>query len=677
MSHRTAATALLLVSLPYGLALPQIIPRVSEVTRVPKPLTLPYEPGYEPSSVTVVGTVVDATTDPTPLETIADAISDALPEDPLPTLDDVASILPFILPGLLPVETDLPPIDTPDVDPSDLPVLDPENGDGTFADDDLPDSNDLEVIDLPAPSEVPYGDDGLTVDPLDSILSDPIPDLPDFPELPDFPDFSDFPDEKTVPISTFNAVVQPLISAIQTLLNALPGNFAPPLPGIFIHPLLPTKTPDIFIDPILPTETPDIFIDPLLPTETFDSTAATATDAIDALLDSLLDPIPSIADSVATDLPFVKRQDPADAERSSIIAIIGPILDAIRDLIGQIPSIGPAVANAVSEVEDAVPYIADQVVDVPAADTQVPVPTFTLPALSLPTIPTDLPVDVPAIPELPSAEVPLPSLPADVPVLPVEVPDLTSSGIPAEVLNVPIPDIDGIDWSQYESPPFVEVPSPSSDDIPIPTDVLNVPVPDFDEFGVPIDAPLDGSDPPAAIPSLPLPTSPDLPGVDGSGVPVDAPVDAVSDLPNAPSVLPALLDWPFNDWEIPDTLAPDASGELPDLSDLPIPSSVLSVPVPDSSDLGVSLDVPTDIVVPTIPTDAVAGLVLPAPLPELTLVPDLPQPTGLFDVPVPEGFEDVGDLPAATDVAASLPLPTIDEPSIPTDILNIPVPDVD
>ncbi|KAJ4335007.1 hypothetical protein N0V95_009024, partial [Ascochyta clinopodiicola] len=41
------------------------------------------------------------------------------------------------------------------------------------------------------------------------------------------------------------------------------------------------------------------------------------------------------------------------------------------------------------------------------------------------------------------------------------------------------------------------------------------------------------------------------------------------------------------------------------------------------------------------------------------------------------GFEDVGDLPAATDVAASLPLPTIDEPSISTDILNIPVPDVD
>ncbi|KZM27206.1 uncharacterized protein EKO05_0002298 [Ascochyta rabiei] len=668
MSHRTAATALLLVSLPYGLALPQIIPVISEVTRVPKPLTLPYEPGYESPTVTVVGTVVDATTDPAALKTVADTESDALPEDALPTLDAVASILPFILPGILPVETDLPPIDTPDVDPSDLPILDPGIGNGTFPDDDLPDTNDLEVIDLPAPSEVPYDDDGIIADPLDPILSDPVPDFLDFP---DFPDFSDFPDEKTVPIGTFNAVIQPLVSVIQTLLNALPGNFAPPLPSIFIHPLLPTETPDIFIDPLLPTETFD------------DAIVATATDAIDSLLDSLFDSIPSIADSVATDLPFAKRQLPDESDESGIRALIGPILDAIKELIAQIPGLGPAVADAVSDIEEVVPSVVDQLVDVPAVDTQLPIPTFTIPAALLPTLPADLPIDVPAIPELPSPEITLPSLPTDVPVPPVEAPDVTSA-IPDEVLDVPIPDIEGIDWSQYESPPFSpfsDLPTPSTDDLPIPDDVLNVPVPDFDEFGVPIDSPLDASDLPVAIPSLALPTSLDVPGVDGSGVPLDAPLDAVSDLSSAPSVLPALLDWPFDDFEIPNTLAPDATGELPDLSDLPISSSALSVPVPDSNDLGVPLDLAT--VAPALPTDAVGGLLLPASLPaltilpEITILPDLPVPTGLFDVPVPGGFEDLGDLPAPTGVASSLPLPTLEDLAIPTDILNIPVPDLD
>ncbi|XPS70445.1 hypothetical protein M3J07_002664 [Ascochyta lentis] len=691
MSHRTAATALLLASLPYGLALPQAIPVVSNVTRVPRPLTLPYEPGYTPPTVTVVGTVVEPTVDPAALETLADIVSDVLPEDALPTLDATANILPLILPGILPVETDLPPIDTPDVVPSDLPVLDPGIGDGTLPVDDLPDTNDLEVIDLPAPSEVPYGDDGLIADPLDPILSDPIPYVPDFPGFPDFPDF---PEENTVPISTFNAVVQPLISVIQTLLNSLPGNFAPPLPGIFVHPLLPTETPDIFIDPILPTETPDIFVDPILPTETpeifidpllptetlDDAALATATDTVDSLLDSLVDSIPFIADSVATDLPFAKRQIATDDDTNSILAIIGPIIEAINALIAQIPVLGPAVAGAVSDIEAAVPELADLPVDVPAVpvDTpELPIPDITLPDLSLPSLPADLPVDVPAIPELPLPELPIPSLSTDVPELPVEIPDVTS-GIPDEVLNVPVPDIDGIDWSQYESPPFSDLPAPSLDDLPIPDDVLNIPVPDFDEFGVPIEAPLDdASGLPAAMPSLPLPTSLDdlpipddvlnvpVPDVDDFGVPINGPLDAVSALPAAPSELPALLDWPFNDWEIPDALAPDVNGELPDLSDLP---------TSDLDDLAAPLDVLTALPAPTLPTDVLTAFPAPALPTELS---DLPLPTDLFDVPVPEGFEDLGDLPVPTDVVASLPLPTLDDLPVPDDVLNIPVPDLD
>lgn len=204
----------------------------------------------------------------------------------------------------------------------------------------------------------------------------------------------------------------------------------------------------------------------------------------------------------------------------------------------------------------------------PNLPTEVPaIPELPLPELPLPSLPTE----VPAIPELPLPELPLPSLPTD-------IPDL-SSGIPSEVLNVPIPDIDGINWADFESPPFSDLPAPSLDDLPIPADVMNIPVPEFDEFGVPIDSPLDAPDLPAAL----------------------------------PSVLPDLLDWPFDDWEIPNSIAPDANGELPSLEDLPVPTDMLNVPVPNLDTLGVPFALPTDVVVPALLTDV--GGILPLGLP--------------------------------------------------------------
>ena len=677
MSHRTAATALLLASLPYGLALPQVIPLVSELAPNVTPRPLPLVPAVNASSVTVIGTViqpsiesaVDDATDAvedaiqsaaSAVESATDAASDTLPTDAPSVLDPEANILPLILPGILPVETDLP-LHEPDVVPSDLPILDPGIGDGSFSGDDLPDTNDLEVIDLPpVGEEIPNSDDGFTA------------------PFPDVSDFADLPEAATVPISTFNAVVQPLLSVIQTLLNSLPGNYAPPFPHILPYPLLPTETPDIFIDPLLPTESLD------------DTPAATSTGTIDPIA-PLVDPIP---DSVATDLPFAKRfakrQDVTDAGLStnSILELLGPIIEAISALLNQIPG-ASQVADA---VEDALPSTLP--IDVPALPVDPPV--LAIPDISLPDLsaPSNLSADVPAVPDVsdvlpaddlpaPVPELPLPSLPSAVP----ELPDLTS-GIPNEVLNVPVPDdIEGIDWAAFESPPFSDLPPVTQplDDV-IPSDVLNVPVPDFDEFGNPIEAPVDTVSDATGTAPVALPTSLDALGdVEiPADIPVDAPLNAVSDATAAaPIALPTsldafddlndLLDWPFED--IPETIAPDATGELPDLTDLPIPSDVLNVPVPDLDDQGIPIDVPPA----ALPTDDVACLLLPAPALTLSFPSEiigLAAPTDLLDIPVPEGFEDVAEVPAPTALPAP-PLPALKDADIPWDVLNVPVPDLD
>ena len=682
MSHRTAATALLLASLPYGLALPQVIPFLSGIAPNVTPRPLPLFPAVNASTVAVVGTVVepavesavddvtdvieDATeTAASALESATNATSNALPTDVPSVLDPEANILPLILPGILPIETDLPPLETPDVIPSDLPILDPGIGNGTLLGDglpgtnvtvlgdDLPDTNDLEVIDLPAPGEEgPYDDDDLTA---------PLPYT------------SDFPEGATVPISTFNAVVQPLLSVIQTLLNSLPGNYAPPVPGILPHPLLPTETPDIFIDPILPTETLE------------DAPIATSNGTINPLA-PLVDPVSQLTDSVATDLAFAKRfakrQELTDAGLTTniIIELLDPIIEVISALLDYIPIVGPAVADAIDAVEDAVKNAVptDLPVDIPAIPVDapaLPIPKITLPNLLAPILPTDvsdaldvlltgdLPADVPA---LPLPELSAPSLPAGVSAIPVDPTDLTS-GIPDEILNVPIPDIEGIDWASFESPPFWDPPAVSAatpgalldavsdvasaasaalptsfdafGDWDIPDDILNFPFPELDADGIPIDTPVNAVSSAIAAAPITLPTS----------------LDAFDDLDD-------VLDWPFGD--IPETIAPDVNGELPDLTDLPILDDRVA---------------PIDLPAPALPTAAVAGLLLPAPAFSLPFPSDLLRPalpTGLFDVPVPVGFENIAEVPAPT--APSAPrVPALEDAPIPWDILNVPVPDFD
>lgn len=590
MPHRTSATALLLASLPYGLALPRAIPFTNHTT-----LTVPLAPTAPIGDVTVIGTAVgttvqdvSSTNSSTSTETVTSTISDDLPTTALPTLDPEADILSLLF--------------------SEDPVL--------------PD-----VTVLPKPSEVLHDDDDLIVDPFDPSLSEPVP-LP-FP-LPSFGP------ENTVPIGTFNAVVQPLLSVIQTLLNALPGNFAPPLPGILIHPLLPTETPDIFIDPLLPTET-------LADT---DEPTATPTDLVDSLLDSL------VSDAVASDLPFItKRQEDTSLSTNSILALIHPILELIEKLVAQIPGAGavpalptplanvsalPAGASELSILDTSVPDLSLLSLpdELPESDG-VPVETFAspydLPDLDLPSLPVaapELPTDVSGLlpnvsdvelPATPLSELPLPSLPVAIPELPTDLADLPTL---TNVFDVPVPE--GFeDLGDLPNPIVSILPTPSLDDFQIPDAILNVPVPELDDNSVPIDAPL----------------------------------AAVSSQPNLPDSLPTLLDWPFDDWEIPavENSPPDAP--LPSLDDIPIPSDIANVPVPDLDNV---LNVPAALA-PTPP-----ALVLP------TNLADLPTLTDVLGVPVPEEFQDLPALALPTPA-----IPNLEDAPIPGAVLNVPVPDVD
>src|SRR5690242_16091433 len=410
MSHRTAATALLLASsLPYGLGLPQpkpqVIPFLSELDLSPDvkptPLILPLAVGPKSSTaaaaptVTVVGTVLQDAVESaveSAVEGFTDAIEDAVGsvtsaletttevlEDVLPpstgapsVIDPEADILPLIFPGILPVETDLPPLVEdedeggsffPDFDGFDLSVLlenslnslntIPLDDDLVFPyyekdvelenvelpapsdavpalndtlpveEEDLPDTNELEVIDLPPPNTTVPEEELATPEP-DVLL--PEVDLPIPTEIPygddvlipePIPLFPVFPDEATVPIGTFNKVVQPLLSVIQTLLNSLPGNAAVPRPDIFIDPLLPTATPDILIDPLLPSELSDPLLDLLVGPSS----------------SSLLD------DVNASDVPLQKRQAvvPVPLTTQGIFDLVASILQSINALVQAIP----------------------------------------------------------------------------------------------------------------------------------------------------------------------------------------------------------------------------------------------------------------------------------------------------------------------------------------------------
>ncbi|KAF3001961.1 hypothetical protein E8E13_007358 [Curvularia kusanoi] len=605
MSQRTAATALLLASLPYSIALPQVLP--SNVTARPFPI-----PAGNASVVTVVGTIVQPAVE-SAIGDVTDVIEDATTSsalegatDALPTasiLDPEANILPLILPGVLPVETDLPPLesDIPADAPSDLTSDAVSSTPTPSSDDDLPDTNSLEVIDLPEPTEVP--------------------------------DVPDFPDESTVPISTFNAVVQPLISVIQTLLNSLPGNFAPPLPGIFVHPLLPTETSD---DDSSPTESPEIFVDPLLPTETLSDIIATATDLIESLLDPLADSEPTPAPS-DTDLPFAerfaKRQASPALDVSGLLDALQPLLEAVKGLIARVTSVDPATAEVASGVLSEVESVASGLPTLPVAPVDVPalpLPTIALPDLPTPPLPVAdvLPTDLPTPPE----PLVLPPLPTDL-----------GPALPDDVLNVPVPDeFQSIDWAAFQSPPIVEPPA-SVDEPVIPADVLNVPVPDFDDAGNIIDAVISTLSSVASDAPVPAATSVEAVVVEPLSVVSSVVATAPAGLPTSLDAFgDDLADWPFAD--IPEDLAPDATGVLPDLSDLPAPD---------------------------VPTGTVAGLLLPVSAPTLA-APAGALPTDLFDLPEPDGFE----FPDVTSIATAIPAPTT-EPTIPDEVLNFPWPDLD
>ena len=576
MSHRTAATALLLASLPYGIALPQVLPLPIDLP----PNATPLFSAFNASTVTGVATIVQPAVESV-IESVTDVVEDITSAvesatDVLPTpsiVDPAANILPLVLPGILPVVTDLPPLETdlPPIDILDAVSSIPGAVVSTLptpVHDDLPDTNSLEVIDLPKPTEV---------------SDEPIPK----PPVPDFPE------EVTVPISTFNAVVQPLLSVIQTLLNAMPGNYAPPLPGILVNPLRPTETPSIFVDPLLPTETPSIFVDPLLPTETLGDVT-----------------VPTLAPSLATDLPFAqrfaKRQTPSTLSASALANLLTPILNAIQALLKTVSLVNPTTADlisgAVSEIASVVPALATLPVELPAVSDS---PTLPIPNISLPVFTNILPSDTTIL---------------DLPAVPT--PDIVPQDIPDDVLNVPVSDeFQAIDWAAYESPP-IWTPPTSPDELPIPDNILDVSVPKLDELGNIIDAPLSAVSAVAAAPAPAVPTSLVAVTAEPLGVvsvlasPQALPtsLDAFGDLDDLGDA-DGLAEWPFT--PVPDSVTPDATGELPDLSDLSTPDT---------------------------PTGAPAGLSLHTPeLPDV--LPALPSP----DPPEPDPVASI--LPVAAVVA--------------------------
>lgn len=824
MSHRTAATALLLASsLPYGLGLPQpkpqVIPFLSELDLSPDvkptPLILPIAVGPDSSAaaaaptVTVVGTVLQDAVESaveSAVEGFTDAIKDAVGsvtsaletatevlEDVLPpstgapsVIDPEADILPLIFPGILPVETDLPPLVEdedeggsffPDFDAFDLSVLlgglenslntVPLDDDLEFPyyekdvelenvelpapsdavpalndtlpveEEDLPDTNELEVIDLPPPNTTVPEEELATPDVLLPEVDLPIPtEIPygDDVLIPEaIPLFPVFPDEATVPISTFNKVVQPLLSVIQTLLNSLPGNAAVPRPDIFIDPLLPTATPDILIDPLLPSELSD------------------------PLLDLLVGPSSSpLVDVVNTsDVPLQKRQAlvPVPLTTQGIFDLVASILQSINALVQAIPVVGPTVANIVDDVTGAVLN----------------------PPVDAPPVPLPSPIDV----EIPDVLDNGPAVPLPLP-LDVEFPDVLDSKppvpliFPQEGALEPLPPVGIADPNVLDNGPAVPLPFPLDVEFPdapvADPNVLNngpaVPLPfplDVEFPDAPVDPPvlpISNITLPSLVPPSPplsevLPTDvavpePEIPSI----LPLPAPVGPISDVPDEVLNIPFPDDIEGIDW---------AAFESPPFSDLPestttaeelpIPDDVLNIPVPDFDEDGNLIDPPVEVLpIVSVPAEAVssasavvpavtvisavagapaslptsldafgdfdsddegglllpdwpfteipdvvtpdangelpdledisesAGFLLPVEAPTLALptaiIPAIP--TNPFDIPVPEGFEDI-DFPEPTAVASIIrPEPSVDEfADIPADILNIPWPDLD
>ena len=333
------------------------------------------------------------------------------------------------------------------------------------------------------------------------------------------------------------------------------------------------------------------------------------------------------------------RNHPLLAPAPSLICST-PVLNAIQALLKTVsltnPTTADLVSGAVSEIASVVPALATLPVKIPAVSD---VPTLPIPNISLPAVTDILPSDttVSGLPALPTSDV-----------LPQDIPD--------DVLNVPVPDdFQAIDWAAYESPP-IWTPPTGLDEPSIPDDVLNVPVPELDELGNKIDAPLSAVSAVSATSAPAVPTS--LVAV------VAEPLSVVSILAS-PQALPTSLDafgdfedlgdadslaeWPFT--PVPDSVAPDATGELPDLSDISAPDTATDVP---------------------------AGLLLPLDTPTLAAPSELAIPTNVWDVPVPEGFEDVVDsLPEVTSVAPAIPTSSPDERPIPPEVLALLGPELD
>ena len=334
------------------------------------------------------------------------------------------------------------------------------------------------------------------------------------------------------------------------------------------------------------------------------------------------------------------RQTTSPLSSSALIDLLTPVLNAIQALLKAVsltnPTTADLVSGAVSEIASVVPALATLPVKIPAVSD---VHTLPIPNISLPAVTDILPSDttVSGLPALPTSDV-----------LPQYISD--------DVLNVPVPDdFQAIDWAAYESPP-IWTPPTSLDEHAIPDDVLNVPVPELDELGNIIDAPL------SAVSAVSAASAPAVPS---SLVAVIAePLRVVSVLAS-PQALPTSLDafgnfedlgdadslaeWPFT--PVPDSMAPDATGELPDLGDISAPDTGTDVP---------------------------AGLLLPLDAPTLAALGELEIPTNVWNVPVPEGFEDVVDsLPEVASVASAISTSSPDERPIPPEVLALLGPELD
>ncbi|KAH6637986.1 hypothetical protein C7974DRAFT_470795 [Boeremia exigua] len=765
MTHSTAATVLLLAALPYALAAPQIIPFLSPLAPDVPPIPLPTP--VDAPTVTVVGTIVSDALE-SAVASITEALNDVAESLPTPLLPDS---LDEFLPGLPTIDFDLDAVlddvldllepEVIDIGEAPLPGVVAPNATlplNVTLEDVLDDVLDLEVIDLPPPNTTlplnateelsgplspPYNDTGVAPstlpafdtpalpdseapeDPLPSTLpafdtpalpdSEAPEDLPFFPPLimpfPEFPDL-DTPETDTVPLSTFTTVANSLLSVIHALLGALPGAAAP----------------EIFVDPILP---PDGLWDPLV-------------DPVPAGLDTPVLPRAAAAKVVRRQLalpevPAVLADDvPAPPLDTGVVfGLVAAILEGLNELVGFVPGISPVGIPAVPAVPE-VPEVSVlpsvlPIIELPAftTDLSFELPSI-LPAFDVPALPDAEAPEVPEVSILPAFDTPALS-DAEAPSVPSELPSI----LPAPAVPAPLPtsldalgdfdfpEIEGIDWAAFESPPFSDL--PSTDDLPlpepvIPDDVLNVPVPDLDDDGVPVDAVVpvvsDVAVPAVTVPDVSVPevTAPVVPDVvvpavsvsDVTDVPlilVDAGANSTTNAANTIDGVDATDDSPFAPVKAAPETAASAVAEPPavDVSSVAAVVPAVIVPSVAAPALPTSLDAFGDFDLPDVLDWPFSDL--PATLePEADgVLPDLqdlsesltavdavaPVPTDVLAVPVPEDVDapaavsilpavvptDVLDavVPSVEDVAA--PDVAILPAALPTDVLDVPVPD--